>query len=60
MEEKKVFEEFEQWILQVTKGGRPIFISDNPAFDGQWINDVFWCTLSRNPFGHSARRIGDC
>ncbi|HDP36841.1 MAG TPA: hypothetical protein ENN27_03075 [Candidatus Atribacteria bacterium] len=33
IEEKRVFEEFEQWILQVTKGGRPIFISDNPAFD---------------------------
>jgi len=59
VEEQKVFEEFEKWVLQVTKGERPIFVSDNPAFDWQWINDGFWRTLSRNPFGHSARRIGD-
>ena len=59
MEEKEVFEKFEKWVLQVTKGGRPIFVSDNPAFDWQWINDGFWRTLGRNPFGYSARRIGD-
>ena len=59
LEEKEVFEKFEKWVLQVTKGGRPIFVSDNPAFDWQWINDGFWRTLGRNPFGHSARRIGD-
>lgn len=29
------------------------------AFDWQWINDGFWKTIGRNPFGHSARRIGD-
>ena len=59
MEEKEVFEEFEKWILQVTKGERPVFVSDNPAFDWQWINDGFWRTIGRNPFGYSARRIGD-
>ena len=59
VEEKEVFEKFEKWVLQVTKGGRPIFVSDNPAFDWQWINDGFCRTLGRNPFGHSARRIGD-
>jgi hypothetical protein len=58
-EEKEVFERFENWILQITNGERPIFVSDNPAFDWQWINDGFWRTLGRNPFGHSARRIGD-
>ncbi len=58
-EEKEVFEEFDRWILRVSRGGRPIFISDNPAFDWQWINDGFWRTIGRNPFGHSARRIGD-
>lgn len=58
-EEKKVFEEFEQWVLQITNGERPIFVSDNPAFDWQWINDGFWRTIGRNPFGYSARRIGD-
>jgi hypothetical protein len=59
MEEKEVFAEFEQWVLQVAKGERPVFVSDNPAFDWQWINDGFWRTLGRNPFGYSARRIGD-
>ena len=58
-DEKEVFEKFEQWILQNTDGTRPLFVSDNPAFDWMWINDGFWRTLGRNPFGHSARRIGD-
>ena len=35
MEEKEVFEEFEKWVLQITKRERPIFVSDNPAFDWQ-------------------------
>jgi len=58
-EEKKVFEKFDKWIAEVTNGERPIFVSDNPAFDWQWINDGFWRTIGKNPFGHSARRIGD-
>lgn len=58
-DEKEVFEKFEQWVLKQTKGVKPIFVSDNPAFDWQWINDGLWRTLGRNPFGHSARRISD-
>ncbi len=58
-DEKEVFEKFEQWLLKVTNNEHPIFVSDNPAFDWQWINDGFWKNLGRNPFGHSARRIGD-
>ncbi|MDP2630389.1 MAG: exonuclease [Candidatus Uhrbacteria bacterium] len=58
-DEKAVFEKFDRWISAIVKEGHPIFISDNPAFDWQWINDGFWRTLGRNPFGHSARRIGD-
>jgi DNA polymerase III epsilon subunit-like protein len=54
----KVFGEFEAWLLSVTKG-RYIFVSDNPAFDFQWINYGFHHALGRNPFGHSARRISD-
>lgn len=49
---------FEQW-LQKTSSGRPVFISDNPAFDWQWINYYFHQYVGRNPFGFSARRIGD-
>ena len=53
-----VFTAFEEWIASVTKG-RPIFVSDNPAYDFQWINYGFHHALGRNPFGHSARRISD-
>lgn len=54
----QVFTAFEQWLSKVSQG-RPIFVSDNPAFDWQWINDGFLRNLGRNPFGHSARRLGD-
>lgn len=57
--EKEIFEKFEQWLLKITNGERPVFVSDNPAFDWQWMNDGFWRTLGHNPFGYSARRIGD-
>lgn len=55
---EKVMIEFEKWILQNSKG-KPTFISDNPAFDFAWINYYFHFYLKRNPFGFSARRIGD-
>jgi len=53
-----VMEAFAQWLSQNSKG-RPIFISDNPAFDWQWINWYFHTYSGKNPFGFSARRIGD-
>ena len=49
--------EFAEWLGRF--GKRPIFISDNPAYDWQWINYYFHKELGYNPFGHSARRIGD-
>jgi len=49
---------FDEWIKKVSIG-KPIFISDNPAFDWQWINYYFHKYLNKNPFGFSARRIGD-
>ena len=49
---------FEKWVLE-NSDGKPVFISDNPAFDWQWINFYFHKYLGRNPFGFSARRIGD-
>ena len=55
----KVFTDFEAWLVKVCNGKRPIFISDNPAYDFQWINHGFWMTIGRNPFGHSGRRISD-
>jgi len=55
---QKTMEEFEKWLDEVSEG-HPVFISDNPAFDWQWINYYFHKYLGRNPFGFSARRIGD-
>lgn len=53
-----VMQQFDAWI-KANSIGSPIFISDNPAFDWQWINFYFHHYLSKNPFGYSARRIGD-
>ena len=56
--EDEVFFNFEAWIKGLVKG-RPVFVSDNPAYDFQWIN--YYCDkwLGYNPFGHSGRRISD-
>lgn len=54
----EVFTAFDQWLGHHVQG-RPIFVSDNPAFDFMWIVDGFFRALGRNPFGHSARRISD-
>lgn len=51
-------ERFATWLKE-NSDGRPIFISDNPAFDWQWINYYFHFFTGKNPFGFSARRIGD-
>jgi DNA polymerase III epsilon subunit-like protein len=53
-----VMTRFAEWI-RVSSKGRPIFVSDNPAFDWQWINYYFHKYTGANPFGYSARRIGD-
>jgi hypothetical protein len=53
----EVFGRFAAWLEDL--GGHPVFVSDNPAYDFQWINHGFWHALDRNPFGHSGRRIGD-
>jgi hypothetical protein len=65
---KETFNEFSIWLEgdQAWSGAslvplKPplIFVSDNPAYDWQFINYYFHKFLGRNPFGHSARRIGD-
>ena len=55
---KTVMEKFAAWLDQHVNG-RPVFVSDNPAYDWQFINYYFHRFLGRNPFGFSARRIGD-
>lgn len=49
---------FADWLTAVCQG-KPIFISDNPAFDFKWIDYYFYKYYGTNPFGHSGRRIGD-
>lgn len=55
-----VMPRFRQWVLETTVG-EPKFWSDNPAFDASFFNYYFsaFCGYGTNPFGHSARRIGD-
>lgn len=55
---KKTFVKFRVWLSNVSEG-RPVFISDNIAYDWQWINYYFWKYFGDNPFGHSGRRISD-
>lgn len=50
---------FLQWLAEVNGKGRASFLSDNPAFDWQFMNYYLWRYTKSNPFGHSARRIGD-
>lgn len=50
---------FASWIRQVVPEGRPVFVSDNPAYDWQWIAAHFAKAGRPNPFGHSGRRISD-
>ena len=52
------FEAFAVWLREVLED-QPVFVSDNVAYDWQWINFYFWKYQGANPFGHSARRIGD-
>lgn len=54
-----VFRDCAHWIALRALGATPRFVSDNPAYDWQWINHGFWHHYGSNPFGHSARRIGD-
>lgn len=46
------------WVATHTEG-RATFVSDNPAFDWQWLAAEFARAGIPNPFGFSARRIGD-
>ena len=49
---------FNEWLNKF-EADRLYFWSDNPAFDWQFINYYFHYWSIINPFGYSARRIGD-
>lgn len=51
-----VMVKFHEWVKGI---GNCIFISDNLAFDWQWINWYFHNFVGTNPFGFSGQRIGD-
>lgn len=57
--EVEVAQRFAVWLVEVCGTQRPIFVSDNPAFDWQWVAAMFDRAGMENPFGHSARRLGD-
>lgn len=54
---QKIADEFVAWLNSLDD--RVIFVSDNPAYDYMWIAGFFDAHNMANPFGHSARRIGD-
>ena len=56
---KETFIAFDEWLNQFKIFDKLVFMSDNPAYDWQFINYYFHLHLGRNPFGHSARRISD-
>lgn len=53
-----VMADFADWLKE-NSSGKPVFVSDNVAFDWQWINYYFHKYYGSNPFGWSGRRIGD-
>lgn len=50
---------FEMWLEKVCKNDRPVFVSDNVAYDWMWVAGMFDRAGMDNPFGHSGRRISD-
>lgn len=58
-DEIEVMEKFRNWVNTITGSDGAVFWSDNPAYDWQCINARFAQNGIPNPFGHSARRIGD-
>lgn len=50
---------FAAWLEQVCGNERPVFVSDNVAYDWMWIAGLFDRADMDNPFGHSGRRISD-
>ena len=57
--DREVAERFSEWLKLAVGRARPVFVSDNPAYDWQWISGMFDRAGMDNPFGHSGRRISD-
>lgn len=50
---------FTAWLTRLCGANRPVFVSDNPAYDFMWIAGMFDSAGMPNPFGHSGRRLSD-
>lgn len=50
---------FHNWLVDIKGDGKITFISDNLAFDWQFINYYLHRYTKQNIFGFSGRRIGD-
>lgn len=57
-EPKETMEAFAEWVIKNSKG-RPVFISDNPAYDWMFNHYYLLKFTGKDPFGWSGRRIGD-
>lgn len=57
--DKEVAEKLCDWLISLAGRQRPVFVSDNVAYDWQWIAGMFDRAGIDNPFGHSGRRISD-
>ena len=57
--DNEVAEAFTAWIKDVCRNEQPVMVSDNIAYDWQWIAGMFDRAHMVNPFGHSGRRISD-
>lgn len=55
----QVAQKFAAWLREQAKNDRVVFVSDNVAYDWQWISALFDKAGMDNPFGHSGRRISD-
>lgn len=53
-----VMDSFCNWLHNEIVG-RPVFVSDNPCYDWQFINYYMHRYCGMNPMGFSGRRIGD-
>lgn len=48
---------FAAWLTKHCEGRTPMFVSDNPGFDWQFINWYFHHFLGSNPFGYTATNL---
>lgn len=55
----KIAQDLTRWLIGHLGTSRPVFVSDNPAYDWQWVCGMYDRAGTENPFGHSGRRIGD-